>query len=597
MLWFITISIITVFAYHHFIYPFLLQLVAKKQPEKVASQHKLSHRETPSIGVFIAAYNEADFIEEKLHNLASQLYPNDKMGIHIVGDGCTDNTASIVKKVSAHLHEQFIYCTFDELDVNAGKVNALNHLINHYRDEYDIIVFTDVSALLSVDCLEQVAMSMQHPEVIAVSGNYQPNPDAHQSLDKYWQYQNAIRYLEGQLGAVNGFAGAMFAMRAEAVKPLASETINDDFVQIVSALGKSKCARFNDAISIIECEPDDQQQDFKRRVRIGAGNWQQLSAIFSALKGFSKAQWFSFVSNKVLRGVMPILLLVCACALILLASSGDFVAQGLLAGAFMVHLVGITKAMFKWRVNLGLIDSINYLVASYVAALIGILTLSRFNRPWRRVSKTKSRFSMIAVCKRTLDIIGSVVGLVLFSPIMLLAAIAIKLDSKGAVIYKQLRVGRITENKSELIYVYKLRTMCMDAEKATGAVWAQGNDPRITRVGRFLRKTRIDELPQFWNVLLGDMALIGPRPERPSFYSKLENEIPFFIQRTYGIKPGISGLAQVMNGYDESVEDVRNKIAWDYSYALSMTRFSTWLTMELDIVFKTIKVVILGKGQ
>jgi lipopolysaccharide/colanic/teichoic acid biosynthesis glycosyltransferase len=139
--------------------------------------------------------------------------------------------------------------------------------------------------------------------------------------------------------------------------------------------------------------------------------------------------------------------------------------------------------------------------------------------------------------------------------------------------------------------------MRFDAEKATGAVWAQGNDPRITRVGRFLRKTRIDELPQFWNVLWGDMSLIGPRPERPSFYSKLESEIPYFIQRTYGIKPGISGLAQVMNGYDESVEDVRNKIAWDYSYVLSMTRFSTWLAMEFDIVFKTIKVVVLGKGQ
>ena len=204
---------------------------------------------------------------------------------------------------------------------------------------------------------------------------------------------------------------------------------------------------------------------------------------------------------------------------------------------------------------------------------------------------------MIAFCKRSIDIIGAVVGLTLFSPIILLAGIAIKLDSKGGVIYKQLRVGRINEDRTDLIYVYKLRSMRFDAEKATGAVWAQGNDPRITRVGRFLRKTRIDELPQFWNVLKGDMSLIGPRPERPSFYTKLEREIPYFIQRTYGIKPGISGLAQVMNGYDESVEDVRNKIAWDYSYVLSMSRFSTWLKMECDILFKTIKVVVLGKGQ
>lgn len=597
MFWFIFISIAIVFVYHHLLYPRLLAFIAAKQPVKAVSEAKLSHRETPSIGVFIAAYNEAEFIEEKLHNLASQLYPNDKMGIHIVGDGCTDSTSLVVKRVSRHLHEQFIYCTYDEIKVNAGKVNALNYLIAKYRSEYDIVVFTDVSALMSVDCLEQVAMSMQNKEIVAVSGNYLPNSDAHESLDKYWQYQNAIRKLEGQLGAVNGFAGAMFAMRSEAVIKLAAKTINDDFVQVVSAIDKGHYAGFNESISIIEREADSSNHDFKRRVRIGAGNWQQLNTIFTAAKGFNKGQWLCFISNKVLRGVMPILLFVGFCALMLLAVKGDLLAQGLFATAISINLIGIVKAVFKWRLKLPIIDAANYLVSSYFAALIGILTLSRYNTPWRRVSHVKAHIPYIAICKRCVDFVGALVGLVLFSPIMLVAAIAIKLDSKGAVIYKQLRVGRINEDKTELIYVYKLRTMRFDAEKATGAVWAQGNDPRITRVGRFLRKTRIDELPQFWNVLCGDMSLIGPRPERPSFYSKLESEIPYFIQRTYGIKPGISGLAQVMNGYDESVEDVRNKIAWDYSYVLSMTRFSTWIAMEFDIVFKTIKVVVLGKGQ
>ncbi|WP_372765769.1 sugar transferase [Pseudoalteromonas sp.] len=597
MLWFIIAAIAVIFIYHHMVYPLLLAYIAGKQPSTERGLYKFESSEIPSIGIFIAAYNEADFIEEKLHNLASQLYPNDKIGIHIFGDGCTDNTAEIVKRVSRHLHANFIYCTYDEVQVNAGKVSALNHLISHYRNEYDIIVFTDVSALMSVDCLTQVALSMENKQVIAVSGNYLPNSSAHQSLDKYWHYQNAIRKLEGKLGAVNGFSGAMFAIRAEAVTRLAAKTINDDFVQVVSAISKSNCACFNEAISIIECEPDSSQKDFKRRIRIGAGNWQQLTAIFTAAKGFSKAQWFSFISNKVLRGVMPILLLVAFSAQLFLAVTGDFIAQLGVSLAFIIHFIGVLKALFKWRIQLGLIDSINYLVSSYLAALIGILTLSRYNKPWRRISELKAHRAYITICKRGIDIITSVIGLVLFSPIMLLAAIAIKCDSKGAVIYKQLRVGQINEDRTELIYVYKLRTMRIGAEKGTGAVWAKGNDPRVTRVGRFLRKTRIDELPQFWNVLSGDMSLIGPRPERPSFYSKLEREIPYFIQRTYGIKPGISGLAQVMNGYDESVEDVRNKIAWDYSYVLSMTRFSTWLVMEFDIVLKTIKVVVLGKGQ
>ncbi|WP_394224671.1 sugar transferase [Pseudoalteromonas spongiae] len=597
MLWFIIIFVAVLFVYHHFIYPKLLAMLAAKAPQKVIDDTPLSHRETPSIGVFIAAYNEADYIEEKLHNLASQLYPNDKMGIHIVGDGCTDATADVVKRVSAHLHEQFIYCTYDEIAVNAGKVNALNTLIKRYRDEYDIIVFTDVSALMSVNCLEQVAKSMVNKDVVAVSGNYLPNSSAHGCLDKYWQYQNAVRRLEGQLGAVNGFAGAMFAMRADKVKPLLSKTINDDFVQLVSALGKEQCASFNDQIAIIECEQDNQTQDFSRRIRIGAGNWQQLNTIFKRVNQFSLAQTFSFFSNKVLRGVMPVMLFGALAALTMLAVLGDIAAQLLLGSMLFINLIGVIKAMFKWRTALPLIDSVNYVITSYLAGLIGIVSLSRYKTAWRRVSSSKPGVSMIAFCKRSIDILGAVVGLTLFSPIILLAGIAIKLDSKGGVIYKQLRVGRINEDRTDLIYVYKLRSMRFDAEKATGAVWAQGNDPRITRVGRFLRKTRIDELPQFWNVLKGDMSLIGPRPERPSFYTKLEREIPYFIQRTYGIKPGISGLAQVMNGYDESVEDVRNKIAWDYSYVLSMSRFSTWLKMECDILFKTIKVVVLGKGQ
>ena len=139
--------------------------------------------------------------------------------------------------------------------------------------------------------------------------------------------------------------------------------------------------------------------------------------------------------------------------------------------------------------------------------------------------------------------------------------------------------------------------MFIDAESRSGAVWATKGDPRITRVGRFLRKTRIDELPQFINVLKGEMSLIGPRPERPVFYNQLETNIPYFSLRTYGIKPGISGLAQVMNGYDENMEDVKRKIGWDYAYALALTSPKQWLSMELMIIAKTIRIVLLGKGQ
>ena len=139
--------------------------------------------------------------------------------------------------------------------------------------------------------------------------------------------------------------------------------------------------------------------------------------------------------------------------------------------------------------------------------------------------------------------------------------------------------------------------MYIDAESRSGAVWASDNDPRITRVGRFLRKTRLDELPQLWNVLKGEMSLIGPRPERPVFYKNLEENVPYFTHRTYQLKPGISGLAQVMNGYDENIEGVRRKIAWDYAYALSLSNFSSWYRTEMSILVKTIQVVLMGKGK
>ncbi len=149
----------------------------------------------------------------------------------------------------------------------------------------------------------------------------------------------------------------------------------------------------------------------------------------------------------------------------------------------------------------------------------------------------------------------------------------------------------------ELFEIMKFRTMYCDAESRSGAVWATENDPRITPVGRFLRKTRLDELPQLFNVLKGEMSLIGPRPERPDFYQRLEQEIPYFADRTYGVLPGITGLAQINQGYDTSIEDVRRKVGFDHSYALSLNSFSNWLQTDIAIIVKTIIVMVDGRGR
>jgi lipopolysaccharide/colanic/teichoic acid biosynthesis glycosyltransferase len=138
--------------------------------------------------------------------------------------------------------------------------------------------------------------------------------------------------------------------------------------------------------------------------------------------------------------------------------------------------------------------------------------------------------------------------------------------------------------------------MKADAEKKTGAIWAQKNDPRITRVGAFLRKTRLDELPQCINVLRGDMSIVGPRPERPEIAERLESSIPFYIERTYGLKPGVTGLAQVSQGYDASLEDVRSKVMYDHAYALRLNSAWNWLKTDLTILWRTIFVMVRGQG-
>jgi exopolysaccharide biosynthesis polyprenyl glycosylphosphotransferase len=188
--------------------------------------------------------------------------------------------------------------------------------------------------------------------------------------------------------------------------------------------------------------------------------------------------------------------------------------------------------------------------------------------------------------KRLFDLVVAGLLLLLLSPAMLIVALAIKLDSQGPVFYSQERTGlnRIP------FKVHKFRSMYQNAE-ARGAQWASQGDPRITRVGRWLRLIRVDELPQLWNVLRGEMSLIGPRPERPEFDAELAQAIPYYDIR-YLVAPGISGWAQVMYPYGASLEDAYEKLAYDLYYIKNYSLF-----LDLEIAFKTVRVVLFGKGR
>lgn len=187
--------------------------------------------------------------------------------------------------------------------------------------------------------------------------------------------------------------------------------------------------------------------------------------------------------------------------------------------------------------------------------------------------------------KRTMDVAVALLTLPLTLPVMLLTALAIRLDSPGPALFVQTRVGQGNRE----FRIYKFRSMRIDAE-SNGAQLAQTNDDRITRVGRIIRKTRLDELPQFLNVLLGNMSLIGPRPEQRPFVNNFENEIPFYSYR-HVVKPGITGWAQVMQGYASDTDDTRIKLQYDLYY---IKHFSLWL--DVLIVFKTIRTVLTGHG-
>jgi lipopolysaccharide/colanic/teichoic acid biosynthesis glycosyltransferase len=231
--------------------------------------------------------------------------------------------------------------------------------------------------------------------------------------------------------------------------------------------------------------------------------------------------------------------------------------------------------------------------------------------------------------KRAVDVVGAGVGLALTAPLYPIIGAAIKFDSPGPLFYRQRRAGQLIggePNKLEFaeFQMLKFRTMRTDAEKMTGAVLAQENDPRVTRVGRFLRRTRLDELPQFWNVLKGQMSIVGPRPERPELLANLAMAIPFFEERMRNVKPGITGLAQVSLGYSgrapdgspikafesalvnpwklegadgAEADDMRLKMLYDLAYSAALEHIGSYLSTELKVIVQTPMVMLRGLGR
>jgi sugar transferase (PEP-CTERM system associated) len=205
-------------------------------------------------------------------------------------------------------------------------------------------------------------------------------------------------------------------------------------------------------------------------------------------------------------------------------------------------------------------------LASVYEDLTGKIAVENLRPSWLIFSSGFKKSRLVRSAKRLMDVVASLIGLLLAAPLLAAVAAAVKLTSPGAILYRQKRVGQ----HGRVFTVLKFRSMRQDAEAATGAVWATANDTRVTPIGRFLRRSRLDELPQLLNVLVGDMSLVGPRPERPEFVQQLTTDIPFYGQR-HIIRPGLTGWAQVRYTYGSSVEDALEKLQYDLFYIKNLS--------------------------
>jgi sugar transferase (PEP-CTERM system associated) len=255
-------------------------------------------------------------------------------------------------------------------------------------------------------------------------------------------------------------------------------------------------------------------------------------------------------------------------------------------------VIAITRArneqLFKTIVECKMNGLEVYDMPSLYEELTGKLPVKHLNDIWMAFATFRGIGGSVYTdrLKRIVDIVLSIIGLILNIPIMLIVSVAIMLDSRGGILFRQTRVGKDGKN----FQLIKLRSMIIDAE-SDGAVWAKENDKRVTQVGRYIRKLRIDEIPQMYNVLKGDMSFIGPRPERPEFIKKLIKEIPFYSIR-HTVKPGLTGWAQVNFRYAASSIDALEKLQYDLYYIKNLSIF-----LDFHILLKTVRVILMVKGS
>ena len=574
--------------YHFCGYPLLLRFFAgRRQAIQPGGEEPLNN-----FIFVIPMYNEEIFIAKKIENLAHLDYPSTHYRVILIDDGSTDSTLVLAKTAAKKYPNLLLEIQTNA--VNQGKVALYNQVIPDLFDDA-ILMLSDVSALLSENVLQRANAFFNNPKVGAFSVHYILDEHALHGEQTYWDYQSKIQSLESRLGSPIGYHGTGYAIRKSLWEPLFEATINDDFVMPMKVITKGYLGVFDEGSSASEIELSSEQLDWNRRVRIATGNIQQvfyLREMLAPRHGF--IAWM-FFSGKVLRVFLPWLFISLFLSALLLSFSNVLIFNVILAVQCLVYLVAFINSITNLHSKLA--NIITYFIKGQVSIFMGWLRFPRHSGHWMRANAMpKSSFvhPVIRIIKWIIDKSAALVGLFILLLLLPWIALLIKRASPGPIFYKQLRVGRSSEKSTHLFYLYKFRTMNCDLAHSH-LKWTAENDPRIFPLGRFLRRTHLDELPQFFNILKGDMSLVGPRPERPCLYPYIENNIPFYSERLYGILPGMTGLAQVSRGPDRVIEDVREKVAYDHAYAIHLTKPWIWIKLEFVILLKTLKLVLVGK--
>ncbi len=561
-----------------------------------------SDDELPTVTVLIPAHDEAAHLARKLEDTIALDYPVGKLEVIVCSDGSTDGTTRI-----AHQYAQY-GVTILENPQRLGKAATLNRLRDAARG--DLILLTDASADLDRSALRKLVAMLADPAVGLACARYAVKTSGGSdgvTESGYWTFEARVRQNEADRDMLLGASGACYLVRRALVPSIPEDTVNDDYVIPLSvSVQGNRIAYVHDAVA-----KDDPTDTFTaltlRWIRIAYGNYQMLWRLRRLLNPL-RPRLFLPLLRKLLRTLGPVFLVLGLGAAWFFSAVAAWIDTLAIAGTALL-LVGLLAVPLQ-NTALGRTRPVRLAIFCTLAQgayLIGLLRFLSGRRDglWRRtaeldpldLSRPAEIPLSVRIAKRTFDLVGAVIGIIVTLPVMVLAAIAVKLDSRGPIFYRQMRLRPGAQGKPVPFHMIKFRSMAASAEAATGPVWAQANDSRVTRVGRFIRRFRIDELPQFFNVLMNDMSIVGPRPERPFFSDQLEERVPGYNDRIASVKPGITGWAQVRCGYDSSIESVKSKVIHDLAYIAHLYHLHTYLKMELKIVVLTVWVMLTGKGS